>query len=89
MTRGVRDTLDEATQSSPHLLCTRKSLSVSDNYRANALSSHYNLCKVLDTVSLRKCGDMLSTCDLQTGLKNMVRLMYIYGQGNHLYYYSP
>ena len=45
----------------------RKSLSLSDNYRAIALSSP--ICKVLDTVILRKYGDLLSTCDLQNGFK--------------------
>ena len=45
----------------------RKSVSVSDNYRAIALSSP--LCKVLDTIILRKYGDLLSTCDLQSGFK--------------------
>ena len=45
----------------------RKSLSLSDNYRAIALSS--TICKVLDTVILRKYGDLLSTCDLQNGFK--------------------
>ena len=45
----------------------RKILSVSDNYRAIALSSP--LCKVLDTIILRKYGDLLSTCDLQNGFK--------------------
>ena len=42
----------------------RKSLSVSDNYRA--MSSP--LCKV-DTVILRRYGDFFSTCDLQNGFK--------------------
>ena len=45
----------------------RKSLSVSDNYRAIALSSP--LCKILHTIILRKYGDLLSTCDLQNGFK--------------------
>ena len=45
----------------------RKSLSVSDNYRAIALTSP--LCKILDTILLRKYGDLLSTCDLQNGFK--------------------
>ena len=45
----------------------RKSVSVSDNYRAIALSSP--LCKVLDKIILRKYGDLLSTCDLQNGFK--------------------
>ena len=45
----------------------RKSLSVSHNYRAISLSSP--ICKVLDTVMLRKYGDLLSTCDLQNGFK--------------------
>ena len=45
----------------------RKSLSVSDNYRAIALSSP--LCKVLHTIILRKYGVLLSTCDLQNGFK--------------------
>ena len=45
----------------------RKSLRLSDNYIAIALSSP--ICKVLDTVILRKYGDLLSTCDLQNGFK--------------------
>ena len=48
----------------------RKSLSLSDNYRAIALRSP--ISKVLDTVILRTYGDLLSTCDLKTVLKNMV-----------------
>ena len=51
----------------PILKDKRKSLSLSDNYRAIALSSP--ICKVLDTVILRKYGDLLSTCDLQNGFK--------------------
>ena len=43
----------------------RKSLSLSDNYRAIALSS--SIFKVPDTVILRKYGDLLSTCDFQNG----------------------
>ena len=46
----------------------RRSLSVSDNYRAIALSSP--ICKVLDTVILSKYGDLLSTCNLQNGFKD-------------------
>ena len=45
---------------------------MSDDYRAIALSSP--ICKVLDTVILRKYGDLLSTCDLQ----NMVRPMLVH-----------
>ena len=44
-----------------------ESLSVSDNYRAIALSSP--LFIVLDTIILRKYGVLLSTCDLQNGFK--------------------
>ena len=44
----------------------RKSLSLSDNYRTIALSSP--ICKVLDTVILRKYGDLLSNCDHQSSV---------------------
>jgi len=45
----------------------RKSLKVSDNYRAIALSSI--LGKVLDNLILVKYHDVFSTCDMQFGFK--------------------
>ena len=45
----------------------RKSISVSDNYRAIALTS--SIGKLLDIIIMRKFGIVLSTCDLQCGFK--------------------
>ena len=62
----------------PILKDKRKSLSLSDNYRAIALSSP--ICKVglLDTVILRKYGDFLALVICKTGLKKMVRPMLVH-----------